>query len=115
MLLCALDVLLCTQHEHVLRPKSSRMYCPPPVTDNCPRYAPEKPEPHYKSVCTIGSGSPCSCASDQFEPSDCCTSEGKVDTSEMCNGEVLKFDCSLSLALSLNLKFLIKDTCVNSY
>lgn len=65
-----------------------------PVTEYCPDIDRMTPDPHYKSVCS-GSGVACRCAEDDlFEPSECCTVEGKMDRSEKCNGEdsfVLQF------------------------
>ena len=58
------------------------------VTDYCPRFNSVVSSVRYMPVCSISSEVPCSCEEDDlFEPSDCCTMDGKQDRSGVCNGE----------------------------
>ena len=59
------------------------------VVDFCPNTDRMVPDPHYKSVCMLNSGSgvTCPCAVDKIKPTKCCTAEGTTEKTEKCNGE----------------------------
>ena len=60
------------------------------LTGTCPSSNPTTPELSYKSVCALSSASECNCAEeDSIVPTECCTVEGKLERSEMCNGEYI--------------------------
>ena len=78
------------------------MYVSIAVADYCPRFNLETTtNAHFIAVCSINSEVSCSCAEDDlFEPSDCCTMDGKQDRSGVCSGEGEK--CFTFIAAAAN-------------